>query len=155
MRLSEIRDQLHKVDTLNFKLPEGTYVPGHFHVTEVGLITKHVIDCGGNVRKEKLASLQLWNANDTHHRLKPGKLLKIIALAEQVLGDEDLEIEVEYQTETIGKYGLHFNGVDFLLIPKHTACLAQDACGTPKEKHKVPLSGLTSAACCTPGSGCC
>jgi len=31
----------------SFKLPEGTYLPAHFHMTEVGLVTKHFVDCGG------------------------------------------------------------------------------------------------------------
>lgn len=34
---------------------------------------------------------------------------------------EDLEIEVEYQSQTIGKYGLGYNGTDFLLLSKQTA----------------------------------
>lgn len=155
MKISEIKKQLRTVEAVNFMLPQGAYVPAHFHVTEIGLITKHFIDCGGTVRTERVANFQLWSANDTHHRLTPEKLLKIIALSNQVLGNEDLEIEVEYETDTIGKYGLHFNGVDFLLTPKHTACLAQDHCGIPKEKQKISLSELTPAACCSPDSKCC
>lgn len=30
-----------------FKLENGNSVPEHFHVTEVGIITKDFIDCGG------------------------------------------------------------------------------------------------------------
>ena len=109
MKLSEVKQILDSTDSVNFKLENGTKVPEHFHVTEVGVITKHFIDCGGTVRNEKVANFQLWNANDTDHRLKPKKLLDIIALSEKVLEMEDLEIEVEYQAETIGKYELDFN----------------------------------------------
>ena len=34
---------------------------------------------------------------------------------------EDLEIEVEYQVNTIGKYELDFNGTNFILTAKQTA----------------------------------
>ena len=111
MKLSEIKSTLATAEAVNFILENGTKVPDHFHVTEVGVITKHFIDCGGTVRDEKVANFQLWNANDTDHRLRPQKLLNIIALSEKVLGIEDLEVEVEYQADTIGKYGIRFNGV--------------------------------------------
>ena len=158
MKLSEIKNHLAQLEQIAFELPDGTLVPSHFHVTEVGEITKHFIDCGGTVRHEKVANFQLWNANDTDHRLKPEKLLNIIHLSESKLGIPNLEIEVEYQNETIGKYGLDFDGVNFLLTQKQTACLASDSCGIPTEKLKVALSEIGTAnskATCTPGGGCC
>src|ERR1700744_708350 len=108
MKLSEIKTYLAAAEVVNFLLPTGEFVPESFHVTEVGLITKNFIDCGGTVRNEKVVNFQLWNANDTEHRLKPKKLLSIIALSEKTLGIEDLDIEVEYQTGTIGKYELGY-----------------------------------------------
>lgn len=156
MKLSEIKEVLKTVETVNFQLPNGTFVPEHFHVTEVGMITKNFIDCGGTVRNEKVVNFQLWDANDFEHRLKPQKLNHIIELSEKVLGIEDLEIEVEFQAETIGKYDLAFNGKDFVLVAKQTACLAQDQCGIPKEKIKVSLKDLQEqSSCCTTNSGCC
>ena len=157
MKLSEIKKHLSTASAVNFLLPNGTMVPEHFHVTEVGQITKNFIDCGGTVRNEKVTNFQLWNANDTNHRLKPQKLLNIIALSEKVLGIEDSEIEVEYQSDTIGKYDLDFNGKDFVLVSKYTDCLAKDNCGVPANKLKVSLSelGETKQSCCTPGGGCC
>lgn len=157
MRLSEVKKHLNSLQEVNFQLPNGSFVPEHFHVTEVGVVHKHFIDCGGSVRNEKVANFQLWNANDTDHRLKPEKLTKIIALSEQVLGMEDLEVEVEYQGETIGKYALDFDGESFLLISKQTDCLAKDNCGIPVEKKKVALSELqnSKSSCCTPGTKCC
>jgi hypothetical protein len=155
MKLSEIKTYLASAEAVNFLLPTGEFVPESFHVTEVGLITKDFIDCGGTVRNEKVVNFQLWNANDTEHRLKPTKLLGIIALSEKTLGIEDLDIEVEYQTGTIGKYELGYNGKDFLLIAKQTACLAQEQCGTP-QKEKVKLGALkVETSCCAPGGGGC
>lgn len=153
MNLSEIKQQLSTLEAVNFQLEDGTLVPEHFHVTEVGLITKNFIDCGGTVRNEKVANFQLWDANDFDHRLKPQKLLTIIGLSEKVLAMEDLEIEVEYQAETIGKYDLDFNGKNFVLKSTQTNCLAKDKCGIPQEKLKVNLN--KTAPVCTPGGGCC
>ncbi|UQD56667.1 DUF6428 family protein [Flavobacterium sp. K5-23] len=156
MKLSEIKTQLATLDTVAFILPNGTYVPEHFHVTEIGFITKNFIDCGGKVRNETVVNFQLWDANDFEHRLKPRKLLDIIALSEKVLGIEDFEIEVEYQAETIGKYDLDFNGKDFILVNKQTACLALDQCAIPTEKQKINLVEVSSQTnSCTPGGGCC
>lgn len=156
MKLSEIKNHLSTLEAVNFRLEDNSLVPEHFHVTEVGVVTKHFIDCGGTVRDEKVANFQLWDANDFDHRLKPAKLLNIIALSEKVLGIEDLEIEVEYQRDTIGKYDLAFNGQDFVLVSKKTACLAQDQCGVPAEKQKVSLATMSAnSSSCTPGGGCC
>ena len=155
MRLSEIKEILPALSNVAFQLENGTFVPEHFHVTEVGIITKHFIDCGGVIRNEQVVNFQLWNADDYEHKLKPNKLLGIIKLSEEKLGMKDAEIEVEFQSDTIGKYDLAFNGTTFLLKNKTTACLAQEACGIPAAKQKVNLSELNSSACCTPNSGCC
>lgn len=153
MKLSQVKKQLTTVQGVNFELPDGTFVPEHFHVTEVGVVTKHFIDCGGNVRTEKKANFQLWDANDFEHRLKPQKLANIISLSERILGLEDLEVEVEYQGDTIGKYDLDFNGENFVLTSKQTACLAQDKCGIPADKLKI--AQLKVSTSCTPGGDCC
>jgi len=70
------------------------------------------------------------------------------------LGIEDSEIEVEYQSETIGKYDLDFNGNNFVLKNKQTACLANEACGIPEENQNRKSSDSNNT-CCTPNSGCC
>ena len=154
MKLSQIKEILPTLENVEFQLEDGTFVPEHFHVTEVGQITKKFIDCGGVMRDEKVVNFQLWNADDYEHRLKPRKLLDIIELSETKLGMEDAEIEVEYQSITIGKYDLDFNGKHFVLKNKQTACLAEDACGIPNQKPKIKLAQLQTG-CCTPNSGCC
>lgn len=154
MTLSETKHILAKADKIAFQLPSGELVPSHFHVTEIGLIDKHFIDCGGTVRKEQKVNFQLWNADDYDHRLHPEKLLHIIELSERVLGIPDLEVEVEYQGETIGKYGLDYESGNFQLTSKMTDCLAKDQCGIPTEKPKIRL-GQEASSPCTPGSGCC
>lgn len=158
MHLSEFKKALQHCEELRFILPNGQMVSSHFHVTEVGQIDKHFIDCGGTIRHEKVINFQLWEANDYDHRLAAEKLLNIIQLSEDKLGIGDHEIEVEYQGDTIGKYHLDFENGYFLLRSTTTDCLAKDKCGIPPEKLKVSLSSLgkkESSSCCTPGSGCC
>lgn len=156
MTLEQIKEILPTLENVEFQLEDGTFIPEHFHVTEVGQINKKFIDCGGVIREESVVNFQLWNADDYEHRLKPGKLLNIIKLSEEKLGIENNEIEVEYQSNTIGKYDLEFNGKVFVLKSKTTACLAQDACGIPSEKLKKNLAELpVNNATCKPGGGCC
>lgn len=155
MKLSEIKKHLKELNSIAFLLPNGQFVPNHFHVTEVGKVTKHFIDCGGTVRNEEVVNFQLWNANDYDHRLHPEKLIHIIELSEKTLNIGDLEIEVEYQGNTIEKYSLDFDGTNFLLTSKHTDCLAKDNCGIPQEKPRIKLSELQNQTSCDPNSGCC
>lgn len=148
MTLSEIKNLLFQVQEITFELPNGSQIPNHFHITEVGKVTKNYIDCGGVLRREELISMQLWEANDYDHRITPNKFIDIITLSENIFDLKDKEIEIEYQGKTtINKYGLDFNGRSFVLTSKTTDCLAKDKCGiTPviqEEKY------------CTPGSGCC
>ena len=154
MKISEMKQSLNGLDAVTFRLPNGEYLPAHFHVTEIGLVTKHFIDCGGVERKEMVANFQLWEAGDYDHRLAPQKFLDILNLSERILGGEDLDIEVEYQQDTIGKFVLTQDGDDFVLTHKQTACLAQDACGIPSHQL-VALPQAQAASCCTPGGGCC
>jgi len=155
MNLSNLKTILHQLDTLSFQLPDGNLVPSHFHVTEVGKVSKHFIDCGGVLRQEKVINFQLWEADDYDHRLHPEKLIQIIDLADRQLNLGDLEIEVEYQGQTIQKFGLEVDGDRFLLTSKQTDCLAKDKCGIPQKKPKVKLSELKKENACTPGGGCC
>lgn len=97
MTISGMKQSLAGLEAVNFRLPSGGYLPAHFHVTEVGLVSKHFIDCGGVERRETVANFQLWEAGDYDHRLAPQKFLHILKLSEKILGSDDLAIEVEYQ----------------------------------------------------------
>ncbi|MDN6279512.1 MAG: DUF6428 family protein [Psychroflexus sp.] len=151
MTLSEVKQHLEKLETLIFKRPDGTIVPDHFHVTEIGETTKKFIDCGGTLREEKTVNFQLWNADDVDHRLQPKKLRNIIKLAERQLSiDDTLEVKVEYQGDTIGIYDLAFDGEFFHLKSTLTDCLAKDKCGISEPELKPE-----SQKQCDPNSGCC
>ncbi len=156
MKLSDFKKYLSISKTLNFVQANGDLVPAHFHITEIGIVTKNFVDCGGDVHVEKLVNIQIWVAQDFDHRLKPTDLLNIIDISKKIIDDEDLEIEVEYQTETIGKYSLKFENENFVLVTKHTDCLAKSNCGIPQPKQKSALSTVgTKESGCTPGGTCC
>ena len=159
MKLSEVKTYLANRDELIFRLPDGTAVAAHFHVTEIGIVHKHFIDCGGTVRQETVANFQLWHADDYDHRLEGQKLLRIIELSQEKLGLGDLEVEVEYQgPDTIGKYGLAVGEAGLELTSKVTDCLAREECnvpaGTPTAtQRELPTLAVSNG--CQPGGGCC
>lgn len=151
MLLSEFLMALNQVESLRFQTPSGDFVPNHFHITEVGKVGKHFIDCGGTERKEEVINFQLWTAEDVDHRLQPQKVMNIIRLSQRRIGLTDAPIEVEYQGDTVGKYALSFDGAFFHLQNKFTDCLAKENCGIPETDTQQSPNN----SCCDPDSGCC
>lgn len=157
MTLYELKNQLKSLDQVHFQYENGERLAAHFHLTELGRIDKHFIDCGGQLRNQTQLSLQLWHANDLEHRLSPEKFNHIIQLSEEKLKLPNAEILVEVQGRTIESYGLDFADDAFVLRKLYTACLATDQCGVPAAKPKIQLASLgqSAATCCTPGGSCC
>jgi hypothetical protein len=153
MLLSAFKHTIGQLDTLQFQLPNGQYVPAHFHLTEAGYVTRNYIDCGGTQRQEAKINFQLFVASDIDHRLQPQKVLDILDVVAQRINIPDVEVEIEYQQNTIGRYRLAFDGSVFQLINTQTACLASDQCGIPQEKPRVRVTA--SGVSCDPKSGCC
>ena len=58
MKLSQVKALLPTLENVTFKLENGSFVPEHFHVTEVGMVIKNFIDCGGVIRTEKTVNSQ-------------------------------------------------------------------------------------------------
>ncbi len=156
MNLSKLRSVLGR-DTgaaLHLMLPDGDFVPGHFHVTEVGRVHKEFVDCGGTRRETTACVLQVWIAADTDHRLTAGKLAQIVDLAAPILRGDDLPVEIEYEAAVISQYPLGQievtpAGLLFHLGTKHADCLAPDRCGIPMTTSAAGTKG----SCGT--SGCC
>ena len=151
MTLKEFKERLIKqtniVGNLLFKLKDDTLIPPYFHITEMGLKNKHFVDCGGTVRTEVNISYQIWTADDFDHRLTPQKLLELIIKNEGLFNQPDLQVEMEYQTTTLGSYKLSIdpsNELTYILLPKQTNCLAPDKCLTPKTNNQ-PQCG---PSCC-------
>ena len=118
---------------MHWMLPDNSFVPSHYHITEVGRVRKDFIDCGGTVRSTAACVLQVWVANDVDHRLETEKLASIMRVAGSLLESEDLPVEVEYEDAVISQYpigGMEVtpSGLLFYLGTKHTACLAPEKC---------------------------
>ena len=154
MILKEFKKNLEAISELKFSLENGIEVPEHFHITEIGTVNKSYIDCGGTHRNEYYINFQLWFSSDVEHRLKPKKLIEIIDTTAEKMPLPDVEIEVEYQGDTIGKYALSFNSGVFILKSKFTNCLAEDQCVISEPKNKLVLASIEKSSC-LPGSGCC
>jgi hypothetical protein len=101
-----------------------------------------------------VVNFQLWTADDFDHRLEAQAVIGIIEMAESELGLGNLDVEVEYQSDTIGKYGLEFDGQVFQLTSTQTDCLAKEKCGIPTAES-ISLKVSQSSSACSPESGCC
>ena len=136
MKLSDFRNALvaAKDARVEFTLPDGSKVPTHYHVTEVGYVSKDFFDCGGTRRRDEYCSLQLWVANDTEHGLVASKIESIIKHTEKVLPKDDVAVMVEYQRDSIIRYAVDsvarvFGKLTISLTAVFTDCLAPDRCG--------------------------
>src|SRR3984957_8537868 len=136
MQISELKKTLaeNSYRNIRFILTTGTKAPPHAHVTEVALIEKKFIDCGGTFRTDSLCRLQTWFDDDTDHRITAGKLLAILDKAASFLGTEDLEVDVEHEAPFVSQFPIEKADVDGDALSiyfgiKHTDCLARtDAC---------------------------
>lgn len=138
MTLTELKAALERepAAALHWMLPDGDFVPPHFHVTEVGRVRKDFVDCGGVRRSTAACVLQLWTANDVDHRLVSARLAMILGLADDLFNDAEYDVEIEYDRGVLATYplgGVEFTpgGLLFHLGAKHTACLAPERCGVP------------------------
>jgi hypothetical protein len=151
MKLSEFKSHLQRVadSELRFAFPDGGMIEAHAHITEVGRVDKTFVDCGGTVRRLSYCSLQAWVADDTDHRLSPGRLASIIEKAASILVDDNLDVEIEYQDGLISQFPVEAASITegslvFHLTTKNTDCLAKELC--------VPDANAES---CCGTSGCC
>src|SRR3954454_15615197 len=100
MKLAELKTLLRSRPSAlpRFTLPDGDQIPAHFHITEVGHITKRFIDCGGTLHDttETCRLKTLFSDTDPDHRLTAEPVAKILDLGRQVLPQDDLEFEVKY-----------------------------------------------------------
>lgn len=139
----------HPNAAIQLILPDRSFIPAHFHVTEIGRVQKDFIDCGGTTRSSKSCVLQIWVANDVAHRLDASKLSSILNLGVGLFDTTAIPLEVEYDNGVLSQYIVHEAvvssvGVTLHLEAKHTACLAPDRCGVSLEV----LSSCSSPGCC-------
>jgi|SRR5262245_24512171 len=150
MKLHDIKGILRKYpDTLpRFVLPDGSYIPSHSHVTEVGYSIRNYIDCGGLTGKEEAAVLQTHVGSDTEHRLKSERFAKILELSQNVLPNDRLETEIEYDCCVTSQYpiddvrrsGEH---LDIILSKKKTQCRVRE-----RRKQAAHSECCGASTCC-------
>ena len=159
MKLKELKEFLDNLNSLIFLEDTGMMIPSHFHITEAGLISRKFIDCGGTLREENTFNFQIWVADDIEHRLSPVQLKKIIQIAVSKLNivNDDIEISIAYQHNTIGMYALEIDNNCLKLSSTQTNCLAIDQCGTGIQKINLSLASLSTPTenSCSKDGGCC
>ena len=135
MKLNELKPNLAKYPDLNirFQLPAGGTIPPHAHVTEVALIQKKFVDCGGTFRTDSICRMQTWVADDLDHRLTAGTLLRILNKAASFLPTEDIDVDIEYELDYITQLPLEAaepagDALVLRLAARHTDCLAKEKC---------------------------
>ena len=119
---------------VHLMLPDGEFVPAHYHVTEVGRIDKRFIDCGGVGRSESVCQLQIWVAGDLDHRIAASRFASILRLGTPLFDGEALPVRLEYESGVVSQYPLADievtpRGLLLVMGERHTACLAPDRCG--------------------------
>ncbi len=150
MKLSELKSLLraHPAAEPRLILPSGEQIPAHFHITEVGHVTKKFVDCGGTFREAEACVLQTYVADDFDHRLAAGRFADILDLGQPILPNDDLEVEVEWDCCVISQYPIAAadvsgDQIEFQLGDKHTDCLAKEKCGC-----ETKTEAATASACC-------
>jgi hypothetical protein len=149
MKLHELKSLLraHPTAHSRFILPGGGQIPAHFHLSEVGRLTKKFVDCDGTFREREACVLQTHVAQDFDHRLKAGRFADILDLGRSILPGDDLDVEVEWDCCVISQYPIAAartleDRLEFQLTAKHTDCLAREKCGSE------PNAVTATAPCC-------
>lgn len=132
----------HPKKGITLALPDGTTAPAHFHITEVGQVTRSFLDCGGKRHRLESCLLQVWVAQDYNHRIEAGKLAKIVGLASELFSDTKVPVEFEHEAPVltqmpIASFEVEKDTLIFRLIHKATDCLAKDIC-LPKPDFTLP-----------------
>ena len=144
MTVETLRQLLHEHadKRVAFLLPSGSPVPLHFHITELGQVTKKFVDCGGVRREDTCAMLQIWVANDTDHVLLASKLGQIMSHASELGIRATDRIECEYKPDHMSifqltDYTVNDKALLLQLADKNTACLSPDKCGLDENGNPV------------------
>ena len=106
MKLSQLNQILeaHSETFPRFVLPNGSQIPPHMHVTEIGHVVRNFIDCGGVMGKEENVILQTHVGSDVNHRLRSDALAKILRLGRKIVPATELDVSVEYDCCVVSEY---------------------------------------------------
>ncbi len=153
LSLQQLVEALNKADgrIVRFELPTTTLLSPHVHVTEVARLDKKFVDCGGTLRTDSSCRLQLYQADDTEHRITAAKFAEILAKGAGALGLTGFPVEVEAEAPYLSVFPviasrLEEKQIVLSLGMRHTGCLAEDVCFPAHLQNK---------SACTPSLGCC
>jgi|TARA_B110000438_G_scaffold296369_2_gene340965 hypothetical protein len=159
MNLSEFSRLLldHPDHGMTLALPDSSTAPAHFHITEVGAISKAFLDCGGKRHSEQTCVLQVWVADDYGHRIQAGKLARILGAASDLFGSQDVPVEFEHEAPVLTRLPIESIETDEQMITFHLSlkkadCLAKDICLQKRDfslpnipEKNFPSKNLTGA----------
>jgi hypothetical protein len=154
---------------LQFQYADDKRVSASYHITEIKQAPITSVDCGGvmNSWTEIIIQLMEPTVKQQERPMKVRKALSIIELVEKSLplnphGIVKIEFgNSEFDTRQLHPADLIVDDGELVvdLRPGMVQCKAIErggSCGVPAEKSKLELKNITtSAACCTPGAGCC
>jgi Family of unknown function (DUF6428) len=158
MKLFELKSLLseHADRVFQIVLPDRSVIPLSFHVTEIGLLHKTFLDCGGKLRETYTCQLQIWVGEDFQHRIETAKFAAILDKAAAILPDDQVPVEIEYEDGLLSQYTIAGyelgESIVLKLAHKHTECLAPELCGLPSV-NRLPALALNSSRCGP--AGCC
>src|SRR4051812_8659892 len=151
MKLSELQSILEKhPETFpRFILPDGDLIPAHAHITEVALVVRQFVDCGGVTGREKKIVLQTHVGSDIDHRLSSDRFAEILRLGNPVIRSAELDVEVEYDCCVVSQYPVteakpSEEYLDLVLKRGATQC-------RPSERRKTQAANT----CCSTAAACC
>lgn len=119
--------------SIEFYLPNGKQIPAYFHITDVGSVFRHFIDCGSQVRNESYVQIQIWLGKDTEHSLNGETVLKILSHCDVVLDKlpdlQSTDVIIEYKEELTSQYPIEHieqtgQAVKIYLTSSETQCLS-------------------------------
>nr|WP_067057687.1 DUF6428 family protein [Mucilaginibacter sp. L294] len=165
---------------LQFQYAEDQWVDASYHITEIKQSPITSVDCGGVMNKWTEIIVQLWEPQHEQQEraMTVGKALSIIDLVEKALPlDVDAMVKIEFgntrfDTRQMLPKDIIVSGDNLIidLRPDAVQCKAIErggSCGTNDKgeecctpavdvKPKIQMLNLAeTAACCTPGGGCC
>jgi hypothetical protein len=151
MKLSQLNQVLenHPKTFPRFVLPDGSQIPLHMHVTEVGHVVRNFVDCGGLIGKEENIVLQTHVGSDVEHRLGSHGLARILRLGTRVLLANDLDVSVEYDCCVVSQYPIsdvkiEGDNLHLILSTNRTQCRERER----REMQEVNSCCGASASCC-------
>lgn len=151
MKLSQLNQILedHPETFPRFVLPDGSQIPPHMHVTEVGHAVRNFIDCGGVIGKEENVILQTHVGSDVNHRLRSDVFAKILRLSRKVVPATELDVSVEYDCCVVSQYPIldvkiEDDNLYLILSANRTQC-----------RERERRAKLEANSCCGTSGSCC